>query len=581
MSKGGSFNVIINEQNPDDLINNNGRLTERLNEFNKRSSGIVLNPNDPKYISVQNSVSPIINFLEKTHHIFVNGSFKPHVPISFQYTKVTAANPSFGSRVEFDIKPYGDFWCDMVLNIQLTGLSAVDYRDRVRYATMVGHKIGTLYQFQSQGVKIDEYDSNLYNIHYNYNVPPEKKIGWMRSMGQEIPIVGHLTPDPINDMYREYRTIGNGYQTLKQNQDTLDLWIPLLFWFRDFKYAFPQIIADGQTKIIVQLANIQDLVGVENLGGGGKYTVPAISTCELYVNNLFMQDDVFQLFLKNFSFSLIRVNTYQLNTISNANITNVKLYNIRYPVECLFIGFRPRTNTELSQYWNKYCKLTKGQIPTAVMVKNPSMVWTGTTISASVSGITIAGTDLSTKDNFYANYYFIITGGAGYNSNDITKNKYMVLGWNALTSTLEIDSNWNGEIPNTSTTWELYTLQPGRQYIEYYQESPAIDQLELRAFNITLRGPFSEQFFNRYLPLQYGNRLSVPEDPGWYMINFNLYPSNSNPSGYIDFTQTRENYLYWTSKYISEENPVDLVIYSKSLNFLILKNSQALLRYSY
>ena len=96
-----------------------------------------------------------------------------------------------------------------------------------------------------------------------------------------------------------------------------------------------------------------------------------------------------------------------------------------------------------------------------------------------------------------------------------------------------------------------------------------------------MRGPFSEQFFNRYIPLQYGSKMSVPEDPGWYMINFNLYPLNTNPSGYIDFTQTRENYLYWTSDIISESNPVDLIVYSRSLNFLILKDNQAQLRHSY
>lgn len=581
MSKGASFSVQLNNQNPDDLINNSKRLLARLAEFNKRAEKIVLDPKDPNYISMQNSVSPILNFLEQTHHIFVNGSFKPHVPIAFQYTKTSATNPTFGTRLEFDIKPYGDFWSDMVLNIQLTGLSAVDPRDRVRYITQIGHRIGTLYQFKFQGIKVDEYDYNLYNIHRQFVVMPEKRAGWDRCMGQEVPQRGYLTPDPYVDMYREYRIIGNGAQTLKQNQDVLDLWIPMLFWFRDVRYAFPQIIADGQTKLYIQLANVQDLVGVEDLGGGGNYYEPNITACDLYVNNIFMQDDVFQLFLKNFNFSLIRVNTYQLNTINSANITNIKLYNIKFPVENLYIGFLPQKNAVYSQYWNKYCTLTPGQIPTPVLVKNPNIMWSGTTASATENSIQLIGTNLSTTDNYYVNYYFVITGGTGYVSNDITQNYYSVAAWSAGSQILTISTNWSDLTPDTTTTWELYTLQPGKGFIQYYEESEVVDSLEIRAFDISIRGPWPTGIYSKYTPYQYGSRLVSSESPGFYIVPFNLFPLSLNPSGFIDFTQTRENYLYWTSSSISDTNPVDLIVYSRSINFLIMIDNTASLRYSF
>ena len=580
MSKGGSFNVIINEQNPDDMINNNKRLLQRLSEFNKRASQIKLDPNDPNYISIQNSVSPILNFIERTHHVFVNGSFKPHIAIGNQYTKVSASNPSFGTQLSFDIKPFGDFWSDMVLHIQLKGLGASDNRDRVRYITYPGHRIGNLYQFQFQGIKVDEYDYNLYNIHQQFSVLPEKRAGWDRCMGQEIPMRGFLTPDPNIDMYREYRKIGNGAQTLKQNHDVLDLWIPILFWFKDIRYAFPQIIADGQTKILINVAPIHDLVAVENLGGGGNYRVPTINACDLYVNNLFMQPDIFQLFLKNFNFTLIRVNTYQLNTIKSSSVTNVKLYNIKYPVEDLFIGFRPQSNLSLSQYWNKYCKLTYGEIPTPILVKNPNIVWSGTTISATANQIQIIGSDLSTIDNYYNNYYFVITGGAGFESSDITKNIYTVSAWYASSQTLGIYKDWSSIIPDSTTTWELYTLQPGKGYIQYYEESEVVDTIELRSFDISIRGPWASEFYSKYIPYQYGPKLNSIDGPGWYLLPFNLYPLSQNPSGYIDFTQSRQNYLYWSSSQISEEKPVDLIVYSRSINFLILVGATASLKYT-
>jgi hypothetical protein len=581
MSKGGSFNVIINEQNPDDMINNSKRLLERLSEFNKRAEGFVLSPSDPNYISMQNSVTPIINFLEHTHHVFVNGSFKPHVPIAFQYTIVKAANPTLGSRIQFDIKPYGDFWSDMVLNIKLTGLSAVDPRDRVRYISQVGHRVGSLFEFSFQGITMDQYDYNYYNIYRQFNVLPEKRAGWDRCMGQEVPLRGFLTPDPYVDMFREYRTVGVGHQTLKQNQDDLDLWIPILFWFRDVRYAFPQIIADGQTNLTITLAQPQDLVGAQDLGGGGKYYSPKIATCALYVNNLFMQEDVFQLFLKNFNFSLIRVSTYQINTINSNAVNFVKLYGIKFPVEDIFIGFRPQANLALSQYWNKYCTLTSKKIPTAVLMQDPNVTWTGTTISATnTNQITIAGLGLSTINNYYINYIFVLTGGTGYNAADITQNRYTVAGWDPTTNTVTLSSNWTGFTPNTTTTWEMYTLQLGTGYIQCYEESEIVDSLELRAFDISIRGPWSSNFYSRYIPMHYGPHMNSADGPGWYIIPFNLYPMNMNPSGYIDFTQSRENYLYWTSTSISESNPVDLITYSRSMNFLILVNNQASLRYT-
>ena len=120
MSKGGSFGVIVNEQGTDDFLNNTSRLLKRINEFNEKAKNIVIDPNDSEYISMQNSVTPILNWIERTHVIFVNSSFKPHVPIGFEYTKAATGNvANFGSTIDFYVQPYGDFWADMVWHIQL------------------------------------------------------------------------------------------------------------------------------------------------------------------------------------------------------------------------------------------------------------------------------------------------------------------------------------------------------------------------------------------------------------------------------------------------------------------------------
>jgi hypothetical protein len=61
----------------------------------------------------------------------------------------------------------------------------------------------------------------------------------LNCIGQEVPVDAILIQDPVNDNFREKKMIYSGYQTLKPSHDTIDLYIPLLFWFNtNKKYAF-------------------------------------------------------------------------------------------------------------------------------------------------------------------------------------------------------------------------------------------------------------------------------------------------------------------------------------------------------
>ena len=74
--------------------------------------------------------------------------------------------------------------------------------------------------------------------------------------------------------------------------------------------------------------------------------------------------------------------------------------------------------------------------------------------------------------------------------------------------------------------------------------------------------------------------MNTPEDRGWYMINFNYLPGEHQPSGHINLSRAREFYIKYTSSFISKTNKCDMIVLSDAINFLLVKDGTAILRYS-
>ena len=586
MSTGGTFNLLTNNGVQDKILMATDYLNYRIANIvatNKASSS-----DDP--INLQNSWLPDINEISKTHVIFVNGSFKPFVSCGFEYKKVAGSQAAFGNITKFTLPKIGDFINDCVLHVVVSGLSAMDPRDRVRYVSMPGHKVISTINFTINGNKLDEYVSDNYNAHYELNVPPNKKVGWCRNMGQEIPFTAYLTADPVNDTHREYRVFGDGPQTFKQSHDALEMWIPLLFWTKDINNALPVTnITYGQTNINVTFNKASDIIGFADYGGGGSYTPPTITTCDLYVNNIFMNTEITNIFNSKFGFSLIRVHNNQSSKLQNA-ADSILLNQLRWPTEYMFIEFRPQSHLTYSQYWNKNSTLIPIDIKVPVAAKNPifstvcgitNITSTDTTYSFNL--VWISGVALSTDTNYYNNYNLMIKSGFGYLPNNIIKNKFLVKSYVGPTKTVTVDKIYDNSSLislNTTTQFELYTQQPAINTAKCYKEVATIDSLSLMANTITIFEDINESFYNSYLPYRFGKQLNTPEDRGWYMINFNLLPGDYQPSGHLNLSVSRETYLKYKSSTISQTNPADLIILSSAINFLLIKDGSAVLRYS-
>lgn len=108
-----------------------------------------------------------------------------------------------------------------------------------------------------------------------------------------------------------------------------------------------------------------------------------------------------------------------------------------------------------------------------------------------------------------------------------------------------------------------------------------LDTLEVTAHGISLYLPFSSKFYNAYLSYHFGGpNINTPTDRGLCFIPFALYPGTYQPSGHINISRAREFYLNYTSSVIDGSTEGTLVVVASAINFLLISDGSAVLRYS-
>lgn len=588
---GAVFNIISSTGQTDKLLYANEFLNNRIASFihDKEPSiteqDLLSLPSDKRYLNLRRSVIPSLNEVEKSHSTFVNNSYKPSIMLASEYIKVGKTNPDFGSSITFQMPQVGHFTTDCVLHIRLSKMFAADRRDRVRYVTMLGHRLIKHVQFLSQeGSVVDEYGTDEYNAYYQYEFPGNHRNGYLASIGQELPTLGNIVSDPSSDMFQEYRFIGDGNQTLKQQHDAIDLFIPLLFWFREPRMALPRL-PWGKLQIKVTFAEVQDIVAFFDGGGGGSYTPPTMEFCNLHVNQLFTTPDFFSLFANKFVFSIIRTHRAHKQTITHSsnNQYNILLNNLKWPSEVLYLCFRPRENLNISQYWDKACKIMKKTYKVPVVARDPNTLVLVSPISSpkpTTNSITITSVSvLATIDNKYVDYDLVLISGTGY-LQDARLNRYTVASYNATTKLLTINGTWAGLTPDTTTVFELYTPKIAINKVTYYASEPVVSKLALKASDIYLFKSMVSKFYNSYIPMRFED-ASTPEDCGWYMMPFCTKLYDHNPSGSLNISLTKELYLEFESQYISRDYNVDLICLSRCINFLFVDSTNGGLSLQY
>jgi hypothetical protein len=602
MATGGIFTLITNDGKQDRMLMATALLNKRLLEIERMRSR---NPNikDP---------TPTLVDIERTHLLFMNAHFKPFAAIGYEYNKtsVQSGTARLGSQIQFSIPQFGDFFHDMVLHLQLSAVTALNAnywttpltspavgQELLSYVNYVGQALVQDVQFQVNGNPLDEYDSEVMNFHQKFFITPNKTIGWNRNVGQEIPSIGYseVTSSSLAGSYnfrgalvRQQMTFLDGAQTPQVTQPVLDLWMPLLFWCnKDPRLAIPSVsIPYGQRYINVLLAPAANILQHQHAynpaadsPGNFPPPVPDVLIADLYINNIFVNPEIHDIFIKRIGFSLIRVHRRQV--IRDNKATDQLLMNqLKWPIETIYCGFRPISNIDttssaLLYSWNIYSEVTPVTVNTLGLTN-------GYTFAAALPATNI------TADQYTANFVSFTGLGLDFAASlGAPVTGATVISVNQLNYVLQshaypplIGTFVSVLIP---TAAEIDAALPSAfAQSTYYSYTPTLTAITIEAHGVPLYNAIPAVFFNQYVPYNYGgSHIQTPYDVGAYMITFNLYPGSYQPSGHVNISRAREFYFNYVSATVGSTVPsADLSIVAVAINFLLISDGSAVLRYS-
>jgi hypothetical protein len=546
--------------------------------------------------------TPTLVDIERTHILFMNAHFKPFAAIGYEYNKVQVQSGTarLGAEgVQYSIPQFGDFFNDMVLHLKLSSVEATNaayWTDPVnnpatgaellRYVDYLGQRVVKNVKFTVNQNPLDEYGSDVYNFHQKFFVTPNKEVGWKRSVAQEIAKKGFVngcgTPGAVGRGagYREGVEIFDGPQTAKVVQPEIEMWVPLLFWFnKDPRLAIPSVsIPYGQRFIDVNFASANEILQhVSALGPAfdspatNPVPTPELSVADLYINNIFVNPEIHDIFIKRIGFSLIRVHRRQSTRTTKAE-DSILLNQMKWPIETLYVGLRPTENinvsdTKMLQSWHIFGKVNELQ---AKLCGEQDWLYAADILAAGANPV---GTEWNTALGLTTNM-----GGGVPTMTQV--NAYLV--YHGL-APFNLSAFANPDLPEDAEVNAAWPQQVERLccVAEYDECVPSLDKVGVEAHGIPLYRDIPANFFNHYVPYTYGGQhIRTPDDCGALMITFNLYPGSYQPSGHVNVSRAREFYFNFTSSVVDTNNPADTVFVGIAINFLLISDGSAVLRYS-
>ena len=609
MSTGGIFTIITNDGKQDRMLMATAMLSEHLARIvaqNRQRTGVP-DPNDVRNL-------PTLLDIERTHVLFVNAHFKPFAALGFEYAKVncgatTTLSLAAASRVTFSIPQFGDFFHDIALHVIITQptvtvtASTASDTPAFRWADFPGERLCRQVEQDVNGNKLDTYSSVATTFHRLYRVAPNKLAGWKKCVGQELPIQGFVsqpgvltgagswTASGTASSSRIAANVHNGNQTPTLSKSgSLEMFIPLLFWYcKDVRLAVPSIaIPYGQRFINIDLAAGRELVGLVPRGAstwdspGGSLPDLAMTTCELYVNNIFMNPEVHTIYIRRVGFSLIRVHREQ-NFPANAATGEQLLQNMKWPIEYMYIGGKVSANFEPSSdgdmrktldAWHRFSSYTDTNFKTdGQVVEYLQNLLTG----SYTAGVTVTTGAITTSD---AAARTAVTLAVGDNVRINGVNVVV----NAVGTAGAAGSDPVGQVtfqPAVAIgTGPAYKVTRQGLQVTAKVWTPTLSNLTIKAHGIEIYKEFPAGFFNSYTAYHYGGpNINAPEESDSLFVPFCLYPGTYQPSGHINVSRAREFYLNYTSSVFAGAAGKVFVVAS-ALNFLLISDGSAVLRYS-
>jgi len=457
--------------------------------------------------------------------------------------------------------------------------------DRLAYCEYPGERIIKTVAFEINGNPLDDYDMMSHVWFRRFRLLPNKRLAYDRNHGQEVAVQAKSLL--VKDGLRNQVSFLNGPQTPKAVQPEMRLWVRCMLWFsvKNNNAFISASVPSGQRYISVNLSaasqlvvrrpacyqeavlvtsnfigtsNVSAVAGVWTLvaashhagvplvtsGNGpvsetyetlrynvftnGTMSVPTVTAFNMYVNNIFTIPEIHDIYVARIGFSMVRIHRKQTVPLTSTTIEQV-LNQFKYPVEFFYLGLRPVANETGSFHhedWDKMCKRTRSLVTSATSLVNFHMVDQATPYGIQ-SNRPVISPDVATVESDYL-----------------------------LTA-------------SSSSTAVVVSDQRG------------IDKLKIEAQSVTLYQELDSSFFSSYLVETYSPHCLVSsEDPGALFVNFCMNPYDDQPSGHLNVSRAREFFINVTTSVVDSSNTANIHAEAQCINFLLVADGSAILRYT-
>lgn len=374
---------------------------------------------------------------------------------------------------------------------------------------------------------------------------------------------------------RKLDHVVHGPQTPKATQPALDMWTPLLFWFnKDARLSIASVsIPYGQRFITIDIEQQEKILFVapgnlflklttevfdnaDGLDDGAaivsykRYetlepvvvptstidTNQSVSTIDLYINNIFVNPEIHDIYIKRIGFSLIRVYRFQRSNHTTDSDEQL-MSQLKWPIETIFAGMRPKFNTK----------------------------------AAVRSGLSVTSGNVNEWRDWHR-----LTRNVDRVNYSVSRSAGLMPTGNADPSALT-----PANITAAANTQEVVS-QSSR--LVFPEVTKTLTTIKIQAHGINIYQDLKAEFFSNYQPYIYGGyNIVTPEDEGAVMINFCLYPGTYQPSGHLNISRAREFFFVFTSAFTGSTDSNDpsspaaaegeLLILAIAINFLLILTS--------
>lgn len=387
MSQGAVFKLVLRDERFDKFFQASDYLRQRLDAIRvkRRAAG-------------EKNIQPTFVDIERSHILYIHAAYRPYVSVASEYARVkpsgdgtSSIGPS-GGTLQFTFPIYGHFTSDLALHLKFkaigsaaaaaAGAAPTPATPLLRYCSYPGLRALKKVELKSDSVLIDDYVPDDAVAYGKFFVHADHRIGWDRCHGQQEERQAIYSGNGFMGtlLYRD------GPQTPKLYQEEFDLFIPLQFWLcRDAAHALlNDLIPNTQRTVTIELAALDQIVQALVPGTSQNPLVPVGLTpvplpftklaieADLYVNGLYTNPEIHDIFASRIGFSLLRVHRRQVNQLQSAS-DQFLLDQLKFPAEYLVVGLRDRTNVnDFDRWWMMGTRKVRTDTNKLVV---PAMIW--------------------------------------------------------------------------------------------------------------------------------------------------------------------------------------------------------------